>query len=103
MTDSNVIRSTITKQPESTKFSNLESKAASKDEFLKSSTGLRRKIYEEGFDAYLTGKTNPYSGSGKKYWESGWHDAMRKDDEALEIESINAHNAMMDEPVDFDH
>ncbi|CAH1598110.1 MPN domain-containing protein [Vibrio owensii] len=39
MTDSNVIRSTITKQPESTKFSNLESKAASKDEFLKSFTG----------------------------------------------------------------
>jgi DNA repair protein RadC len=39
MTDSNVICSTITKQPESTKFSNLESKAASKDEFLKSFTG----------------------------------------------------------------
>ncbi len=39
MTDSNVIRSTITKQPEPTKFSNLESKAASKDEFLKSFTG----------------------------------------------------------------
>ncbi|MGR5112737.1 hypothetical protein [Vibrio jasicida] len=35
MTDSNVIRSTITKQPEPTKFSNLESKAASKDEAFK--------------------------------------------------------------------
>ena len=35
MTDSNVIRSTITKQPEPTKSSNLESKAASKDEFFK--------------------------------------------------------------------
>ena len=32
MTDSNAIHSTITKQPEPTKFSNLESKAASKDE-----------------------------------------------------------------------
>ena len=39
MTDSNAIHSTITKQPEPTKFSNLESKAASKDEFLKSFTG----------------------------------------------------------------
>ncbi|HHC7296390.1 TPA: DNA repair protein RadC [Vibrio campbellii] len=39
MTDSNVIHSTITKQPEPTKFSNLESKAATKDEFLKSFTG----------------------------------------------------------------
>jgi len=35
MTDSNVIRSTITKQPEPTKFSNLESKAASKDDIEK--------------------------------------------------------------------
>ena len=39
MTDSNVIRSTITKQPEPTKFSNLESKAASKDEFFKVAMG----------------------------------------------------------------
>ncbi|CAH1607139.1 conserved hypothetical protein [Vibrio jasicida] len=39
MTDSNVIRSTITKQPESTKFSNLESKAASKDEVFKVAMG----------------------------------------------------------------
>ncbi len=39
MTDSNVIRSTITKQPEPTKSSNLESKAASKDEFFKVAMG----------------------------------------------------------------
>ncbi|MGR5139899.1 hypothetical protein [Vibrio jasicida] len=39
MTDSNVIRSTITKQPEPTKFSNLESKAASKDEVFKVAMG----------------------------------------------------------------
>lgn len=39
MTDSNVIRSTITKQPEPTKFSNLESKAASKDEVFKVAVG----------------------------------------------------------------
>ncbi|HDM8055573.1 hypothetical protein [Vibrio harveyi] len=39
MTDSNVIRSTITKQPEPTKFSNLESKAASKDEAFKVAMG----------------------------------------------------------------
>lgn len=40
MTDSNVIRSTITKQPEPTKFSNLESKTASKDEFFKVAMGI---------------------------------------------------------------
>ncbi|CAH1540192.1 hypothetical protein LCE44_13880 [Vibrio harveyi] len=39
MTDSNVIRSTITKQPEPTKFSNLESNAASKDEVFKVAMG----------------------------------------------------------------
>ncbi|CAH1606242.1 conserved hypothetical protein [Vibrio jasicida] len=39
MTGSNVIRSTITKQPEPTKFSNLESKAASKDEVFKVAVG----------------------------------------------------------------
>lgn len=36
MTNSNAIHSTITKQPKPTKFSDLEPKAASKDEFLKS-------------------------------------------------------------------
>ncbi|MDK9781538.1 hypothetical protein KIT90_09170 [Vibrio sp. B172a] len=39
MTDSNVIRETITKQSEPTKFSNLESKAASKDEAFKVAMG----------------------------------------------------------------
>ncbi|WP_199483265.1 hypothetical protein [Vibrio owensii] len=39
MTDSNVIRSTITKQPEPTKFSNLESKAVSKDEVFQVAMG----------------------------------------------------------------
>lgn len=39
MTDSNVIRETITKQSEPTKFSNLESKAASKDEVFKVAMG----------------------------------------------------------------
>ncbi|MFH0270585.1 hypothetical protein [Vibrio jasicida] len=39
MTDSNVICSTITKQPEPTKFSNLESKTASKDEVFKVAMG----------------------------------------------------------------
>ncbi|GBK97870.1 hypothetical protein VH1709_contig00012-0022 [Vibrio harveyi] len=39
MTDSNVICSTITKQPKPTKFSDLEPKTSSKDEFLKSFTG----------------------------------------------------------------
>ncbi len=46
MTDSNVIRSTITKQPKATKFSNLESKAASKDEFFNVAKGSDIRPYE---------------------------------------------------------
>ncbi|HHC7333932.1 TPA: DUF3560 domain-containing protein [Vibrio parahaemolyticus] len=41
MTDSNVICSTITKQPKPTKFSDLEPKTSSKDEFLKSFTSRK--------------------------------------------------------------
>ena len=41
MTDSNAIHSTITKQPNPTKFSDLEPKASSKDEFLKSFTNSK--------------------------------------------------------------
>lgn len=105
MTQQNPIL-TLSKCQAATNVLPLEHESSPKNDisyFSGALSPVRRKIYEEGFEAYLTGKTNPYSGSGKKYWESGWHDAMRKDDEALEIESINAHNAMMDESVDFDH
>ena len=46
MTDSNAIRSTITKQSKATKFSNLESKAASKDEFFNVAKGSDIRPYE---------------------------------------------------------
>ncbi|EHK2924587.1 hypothetical protein J7Y46_004470 [Vibrio parahaemolyticus] len=46
MTDSNAMHSTITKPPKATKFSNLESKAASKDEGFNVAKGSDIRPYE---------------------------------------------------------
>ncbi|EIA1590158.1 hypothetical protein LQM11_004417 [Vibrio parahaemolyticus] len=46
MTDSTAMHSTITKQPKATKFSNLESKAASKDEGFNVAKGSDIRPYE---------------------------------------------------------
>ncbi|ELB2132138.1 hypothetical protein QNZ93_004603 [Vibrio parahaemolyticus] len=46
MTDSNAIHSTITKQSKATKFSNLESKAAPKDEVFNVAKGSDIRPYE---------------------------------------------------------
>ncbi|MFM2625868.1 hypothetical protein [Vibrio owensii] len=54
MTDLNAIYSTITKQPEPTKFSNLESKAASKDDIEKQLKTEQEQLVSLGYELAKT-------------------------------------------------
>ncbi|HGY9593369.1 TPA: ArdC family protein [Vibrio campbellii] len=74
MTDSNVIRSTITKQPEPTKFSNLESKASSKDGGYGRKSGKKRRVKKVAKDMYqvVTDKVIAALEKGVKPWVCPW-------------------------------
>ncbi|CAH1538282.1 DNA primase TraC [Vibrio jasicida] len=74
MTDSNVIRSTITKQPKPTKFSNLESKAASKDGGCGRKISKKRRVKKVAKDMYqvVTDKVIAALEKGVKPWVCPW-------------------------------